>query len=122
MKESYINKVMKESYINYVSTFDSYQKHAESTAVYPKENWMEYLSTGMAGEVGELCSKVAKAYRKDKPVVKEELMAELGDVLWFISEFARNMDYSLSYVADQNIIKLKSRKERGVIQGDGDKR
>ena len=49
-------------------------------------------------------------------------MAELGDILWFISEFARNINYKMSDVAKYNLEKLQSRKERGVIQGDGDKR
>lgn len=110
-------------YLNEVfNQLNNYQDMAEKTAIYPRENWMEYLSTGLAGEVGELCSKVAKSYRKDKPVNKEELMAELGDILWFISEFARNINYKMSDVAKYNLEKLQSRKERGVIQGDGDKR
>ena len=101
---------------------DEYQEKAQETAIYPENNWMEYLSTGLAGEVGELCSKVAKSYRKDKDADAEELMHELGDIMWFVAQFAGHLGYELSEVATENIAKLQSRKERGVIRGDGDKR
>tara|TARA_R100000808_G_scaffold17434_1_gene38546 strand:+ start:1276 stop:1608 length:333 start_codon:yes stop_codon:yes gene_type:complete len=105
-----------------IKDLDQYQSRAKETAIYPDENWMEYLSTGLAGEVGELCSKVAKSYRKDKDVNTEELMYELGDIMWFVAQFAGHLKYDLSIVASENIAKLQSRKERGVIRGDGDKR
>ena len=101
---------------------DEYQEKTNETAIYPDMNWMEYLSTGMAGEVGELCSKVAKSFRNDKGIDPEELMLELGDIMWFVAQFAGHLNYELSEIATANIKKLQDRKERGVIRGDGDKR
>lgn len=98
-----------------------------------------YMAEGMVGEMGEFMSKVAKGVRKGKmkvssnnlvilaakqerPEIKEGLKAELGDILWFVSGMADVMGWTLEEVAQANIDKLASRKERGVIQGDGDNR
>lgn len=98
-----------------------------------------YMAEGMVGEMGEFMSKVAKGVRKGKmkvssntlvilapkrerPEIKEGLKAELGDILWFVSGMADVMEWTLEEVAQANIDKLASRKERGVIQGDGDNR
>ena len=50
------------------------------------------------------------------------LKAELGDILWFVAGIAEVMGWDLSEVAQENIAKLASRKERGVIDGNGDNR
>ena len=50
------------------------------------------------------------------------LRAELGDILWFVAGIAEVMGWNLSEVAQENIAKLASRKERGVIDGNGDNR
>jgi NTP pyrophosphatase (non-canonical NTP hydrolase) len=50
------------------------------------------------------------------------LRDELGDVLWYLSALATELDTNLSSVADKNIQKLFSRKERGVLKGSGDNR
>jgi NTP pyrophosphatase (non-canonical NTP hydrolase) len=105
-----------------VKTLDEYQKLAATTAVYPKDRTLEYLSLGLAAEVGELTGKLAKWYRKDKAYPHGEVLDELGDVLWFVSEFARSHNVSLSSLAQRNIDKLADRYERGVIKGSGDKR
>lgn len=53
---------------------------------------------------------------------KREIVKELGDVLWFVSELSNNLDISLAEVAQKDLDKLASRKERGVIHGSGDNR
>ncbi len=44
---------------------DKYQKLAATTAIYPQEKALEYLTLGLTSEVGELTGKIAKWYRKD---------------------------------------------------------
>jgi hypothetical protein len=41
---------------------------------------------------------------------------------WFISELARIHNKPLSELASENIAKLQSRKQRGKLKGNGDKR
>jgi NTP pyrophosphatase (non-canonical NTP hydrolase) len=47
---------------------------------------------------------------------------ELGDVLWYISALARDLDIDLDTIAQMNLQKLKDRQERNQIQGSGDNR
>jgi NTP pyrophosphatase (non-canonical NTP hydrolase) len=51
-----------------------------------------------------------------------ELKKELGDCLWFIAGICYSQNISLEEIAIQNLAKLASRKERGVIDGNGDNR
>lgn len=105
-----------------IKDFADYQQYTQKTAVYPQERALEYLSTGLAAEVGEFCSKVAKTFRKDKELDKEAAAQELGDVLWFVAQSCHMLGYDMATVATMNINKLLDRKERGVLKGDGDNR
>lgn len=86
---------------------------------------LSYLSNGL-GESGEVQGKVKKIIRDDDGELKQEkidtIIGELGDQLWYISEMCTELGVSLDDVAEENIAKLASRKERGVIQGSGDNR
>lgn len=101
---------------------NEYQEKTNETAIYPKAKALEYLTTGLAGEVGELCSKVAKAYRKDTPLDRSGCASEIGDILWFLAQLADVLHYNLADIASNNLDKLRDRKERGVLQGNGDNR
>lgn len=52
----------------------------------------------------------------------QEIEKELGDVLWQLSGLCNVLGYTLEDVAKQNLKKLSSRMERGVIDGNGDNR
>jgi NTP pyrophosphatase (non-canonical NTP hydrolase) len=128
---------------------EEYQKATHTTAIYPEHNALEYLTIGIGGEVGELQGKIAKLYRKDvvggyyyrrslndplaqrpvklsvdaiEDIQAEGIKAELGDVLWFVSEFCTLFGWTLSELMEENIQKLQGRKERGTIEGSGDSR
>lgn len=103
-------------------TFDSYQEFVKSLAVYPSSARIMYPCLGLAGEVGEVCEKVKKNIRDGRVLDKEDLTKELGDVLWYLSAVALDLGISLQDIAQTNINKLTSRKERGVIHGSGDNR
>jgi NTP pyrophosphatase (non-canonical NTP hydrolase) len=102
--------------------FDQYQFDAATTAIYPLEKALEYLSLGLASECGELTGHIAKWYRKDTEFPRAAVKAELGDILWFVSELSRYLEFGLADVAEENIKKLASRSERGVLKGNGDTR
>ena len=46
----------------------------------------------------------------------------MGDVLWYLSQLASELDIDLGEIAQRNLDKLFDRKSRGVIGGSGDKR
>ena len=101
--------------------FDAYQDFTDSTAIYPPEKGLEYTALGLASEAGEFAGKVKKMIR-DKTYDTEAMIAELGDVLWYVARAAAELDVHLSDVAKDNVEKLKSRMERGKLKGSGDKR
>lgn len=65
---------------------------------------------------------VFSAPPKDAGYLAEELMYEVGDIMWFCAGLARQFGWSLENVCWANLNKLSSRQERGVIEGDGDNR
>lgn len=108
--------------------FATYQERALRTFLQSKE-WdfaVPYLTLGLNGEAGEVAEKVKKVYRDAGGALTEEvrdaLVQELGDVLWYLAVLAHVLDVPLEKVAERNLAKLASRKERGVIQGEGDNR
>ncbi|MEK7520477.1 MAG: nucleoside triphosphate pyrophosphohydrolase family protein [Patescibacteria group bacterium] len=108
-------------------TFEEYQKLSRKTAAYPKigENFV-YPLLGLAGESGEVAEKLKKVFRDKGGVVteetKKEITKELGDVLWYLSQLATELEIPFEEVAKTNLEKLFSRLERNVIRGDGDNR
>lgn len=103
--------------------FNDYQNRAAETAIYPEEYKIIYPALGL-GEIGEVQGKIKKWIRDKNPIeqVREQVKAELGDALWYISALARDLNLSLDEIAQANITKLQSRKERGVLGGSGDNR
>lgn len=123
---------------------NEYQKKAMTTCMDSSRNF-SYMFLNLVGEIGEFASKVAKFIRKDKAdiesnilhlhkssngyesnnvtyVEEEDLKAECGDVLWQLSGLCSVMGWILEEIAQQNLDKLASRKDRGVIDGSGDNR
>jgi len=105
---------------------DEYQSRANGTAIYPASVRLLYPCLGLAGEAGEVCDKVKKIFRDEggviEPEKRQEILKELGDVLWYIAAIARDLDADLSSVAAMNLQKLESRQARGVLGGSGDNR
>lgn len=107
--------------------FDVYQDHADQTAIYPdKGDNLYYPALGLAGEAGEVCEKIKKIFRDQNGFCTEanveELTKELGDVLWYVSCLATEINISLSIIAEENLLKLQRRKEKGTLKGSGDNR
>ena len=106
--------------------FNEYQERALSTAVYPENMAVPYCVMKLAGECGELCEKVAKAYRDDNgrfsPARIFAIQKEHGDILWYLANIAELFGFTMEDSAKANIAKLADRKARGVLQGNGDDR
>jgi len=120
-------------------TLNEYQTIAMTTCMDSCKN-ESYMMLNLVGEVGELASKMAKAIRKGKAMIDynhfitefgsdamteqeiHDLKAECGDVAWQLAGLCTVMDWTLEEVCQENLDKLASRKERGVIAGNGDNR
>lgn len=109
-------------------TLEEYQKQALTTVISTDNQFRDLLHwvLGINGEAGEIAEKVKKIIRDKNGEVseadKQELAKEIGDVLWYLAVFAHHLGVPLQQVAEQNLAKLKSRQERGVLQGSGDNR
>ena len=81
---------------------------------------------GLVGEAGEVADKYKKIIRDRASVISDDdrdaLVKELGDVLWYVATLARYLGASLDSVATLNVAKLSDRKNRRLIQGEGDNR
>lgn len=124
--------------------FNNYQKLMTTTAIYPESNVVHphkgiiganyiYPALGLVDEAGEVAGKVKKILRDRvgqiknddgilDPEVKDMMTKELGDVLWYLSQLAREFEIDLQDIANKNVEKILSRQERGKIQGSGDDR
>ena len=78
----------------------------------------------LVGEAGEVANKAKKILRGDYQAkdIQEQIAGELGDVLWYLAMVAYEFDLSLEDIAQANLDKLASRKQRGVLKGSGDTR
>ena len=104
-------------------TATEYQKKAKETAIFPADKALEYLSLGLVGEAGEVANKVKKLIRDKKALLDTTVISsEIGDVLWYCAMLADYLDVNLGKIMDDNLDKLKSRKQRGTLGGTGDNR
>lgn len=122
-------------------TLNEYQQKAMETCMETCKNPL-YMLTLLSEETGELFGKFAKAIRKGQIVFQENYLAfrkktcthqevyeitelmkkECGDIMWALAGFCYQMGWELEDVAQTNLDKLASRKQRGVIDGNGDNR
>ncbi len=100
--------------------FNAYQAESRKTAIYPEEYKLIYTTIALCGEAGELANKVKKKLRGDGDLDMEGVIGELGDILWYLSQIATDIDVELEHIATKNLEKLRSRQERGVTKGNGD--
>lgn len=103
---------------------NDYQDQAVKTAIY--KHPVIYPALGLANEAGEVLGKIKKVLRDNDgdftAEKREEIGSEIGDVLWYIAALARDLDLSMSDIAQCNLDKLNSRMARGVLGGSGDNR
>lgn len=107
--------------LNQTITFNEYQDFCQGVRL-PTAT-PEYCLLNLPGEVGELCSLLAKAIRDgEKEDHKVNVRKELGDALWSIATIAHDHGFTLEDIVIGNVTKLSRRKEAGTFQGSGDNR
>lgn len=107
-------------------TLNDYQGEAFKFAQYGTPI---YPFIALGEEAGEVQGKVAKYIRKNKtlpdfadPDLLNDLVKELGDVLWNIAACASELDVTLEDLAMYNLFKLNERLANNTIIGEGDDR
>ena len=106
-------------------TPNEYEMAIATTDTYPENKKPEIYVLGLCSEAGEVADKFKKIIRdKDgKYEVRDEnVLHELGDVLWYIVRTGSYFGYSFEEIMFANHEKVKSRWERKKIGGSGDNR
>lgn len=115
--------------------FPRYQHFIQKTGFYPSKRapldapnlaGISYVALGLAGESGEVADKVKKILRDHDgqltPELQDGLVKEMGDVLWYLTALANELDITLESVARTNVDKIEGRTARGTRSGSGDDR
>lgn len=100
----------------------SYQNQARRTAVYPSTHsiiGLMYVTLGLTGETGEIANDIKKTVRDDAGVLtperKNQIVDEMGDVLWYLAMLCYEMDTTLESVAVHNLAKLRKRQRDNTL-------
>ncbi len=97
-------------------TFDQYQTFARrtmNTALNEREA-RTMTALGLVGEAGECSELIKKHVFHNRALNREDLCAELGDVLWYAAMLAEACGLSLDDIAAHNVEKLRARYPDGL--------
>lgn len=93
--------------------FSEYQIQAMSTDQIPVVEGTELIVPllGLVGEVGSLMTEYKKHLRDGDAhkLFKEEVAEELGDMLWYLANFASKFNLDLEEIAENNLKKCHDR-------------
>lgn len=77
---------------------------------------------GLTGEAGEVAEKIKKLFRDSSKFSDEEVLKELGDVLFYVTALSNIFGGNLRKTMEMNMTKLNDREQRGKLKGSGDNR
>jgi len=116
-----------EPIVNIIEAYSQYGGNAsiEIDAQYAVDRIRELLKVsyavmGLAGEAGEVANKMKKVIRDGAPLAT--LNKEVQGTHWYVNACYSELGVDANSAAVQLAETLQSRKERGVIQGNGDNR
>ena len=91
-------------------TLDEYQRLAARTiGTRTPADQLSNMALGLAGEAGETADMLKKHLFHGKPLNHDDVVKELGDVLWYVAGMATAIGISLDDVAQRNVDKLLAR-------------
>ncbi len=110
-----------------LQTFADYKNAIDPTVVYPQTTKIEalqYLALGLNGEAGEVAEQIKKAMRNDGGEISVGrlvlLKKEIGDVLWYLTRLADELETNLAEIATENVEKLLARKAQDNLRHEKD--
>lgn len=92
------------------SPLTRYQEEVKRTTA--ANGWNEALlmaALGMTGEAGEICDIIKKYIWHGHGLGKDDLVKELGDLLWYLCAMCNRLNVPLSEVIEKNVEKLRKR-------------
>lgn len=96
-------------------SLDAYQRAATRTINPALDDAQRLLdaAAGLAEEAGEVLGHVRKHVMQRRPLDRDAVVKELGDVLWCVAIVSATLGVSLSDVARVNEEKLRERHPNG---------
>lgn len=94
---------------------NDYQQQAARTLIDAPDEYTDWEimlvwnALGLAGEAGKVVDTIKKAVFHRHALSREELIRELGDVLWYVAALCTKLDIPMSLVMERNIAKLRAR-------------
>jgi NTP pyrophosphatase (non-canonical NTP hydrolase) len=93
-----------------MKTTERYARFVDAGTLVDTEEKKKFLvAMGLAGEGGEVCDYLKKVLLHGKPLDRETLVEELGDVLWYIQLGCNVFGLTVDEIIEYNIEKLTSR-------------
>lgn len=92
---------------------EAYERDVKRTENKTLNNALVYGTMKLAEEAGEACALVAKHIGQGHDLDKKQLLAELGDVLYFVTYTADKLGYGLRDVIANNVAKRLERYPEG---------
>ena len=109
----FVDLVTSDASKSYDSLIERYEElHKEGCKI----ERLDTAASGMVAEAGEFMELVKKIKFQGKPWnddVKDHLVTELGDVMWYCAQAAMALDERLAEVIFRNTVKLASRYPEG---------
>ena len=110
----------KETSMSYLEPY--YSAWVEDKIMTEGETRLIENTLGLVGEAGEVAEKIKKLLRDKTRFSPEEIIKELGDVVFYATALANYYNSDLQGVLDTNVEKLDGRELRGTLSGSGDDR
>ncbi len=111
-------------------TFDDFRDGVRETLITTDSQLRDamHMAAGLSEEAGEVLGKFKRLLRGDEgarlddPAWLASVRGELGDTLWYVAAAADVLGMDFEDVGRATLAKLRDRKARGKLRGNGDNR
>ena len=121
-----INDLVSMGYLSAVDQdkdpLKTYSDWVETKILTSSDERLVENTLGLVGEAGEVAEKVKKLIRDKSRFTKQDIVKELGDVVFYVTALANYYGSNLGEVIEENVSKLDGREARGTLKGNGDNR
>ncbi len=104
-----------------MTRLEEYSDFVEDMVITYGRDRLAENTLGLVGEAGEVAEKIKKFFR-DNTLDEKAIQKELGDVMFYLVALHNALRLDVDVTIEMNMDKLKSRKARGTLQGNGDNR
>lgn len=66
----------------------------------PRDRALSLCGLGLAGEAGEVADFIKKVFYHHKPMDRQKLIEETGDLMWYVAYFCHTLDFDLDKLID----------------------